>query len=212
MNGLIDFSPVNGDTVKVAHFAQTLTVAQFKTATQASLDLLVSIVGDATDAEIVHIPDDPLANDPYAAEAERNLGWSLAHLIAHVTATSEEYCAIASILGRGVNYPRVPRLRFETPWREITTASHAMQRLEESRRIRMGYLETIPDSPHLDTLRELSDGYREKFGDQNMLTAIAMGLYHENDHYDQFRDVRAQARVALENGTIRTPEMVFAAE
>ena len=204
---LIDFTPVRNGDVKFDAFAQQFTKEDLRAATNASIDLLLDIIRDAGDAQIAYIPHDPLADDPHAAPEERHLGWSLAHLIVHVTATAEEGAAVSSILSRGIPYSRDPRLRYETHWRVTTTKAQAVQRLEESRRIRLGYLDAWPDVPHLDILREVSDGYRERMGEQNAKAAFLGGLRHESNHYDQFRDVAQQAHDAA-----RPPAVAGAAD
>lgn len=198
---LIDFTPVAEGSVRFDEFANRFTVSELAAATNASIDLLLDIIHDLDDAEIVFIPDDPLANDPYAAEDEQHIGWSLAHVIVHVTASSEEDAAYSSILARGIPYPREPRLRFETPWRTVTTKAQAVQRLEESRRIRLSYLQSWPDTPHLDVYREVSERFQERFGVQNAKAAFLMGLRHESNHYDQCREAARQAREASLNAS-----------
>jgi len=113
-----------------------------------------------------------------------------------VTATSEESAAIASILARGVPYGKEPRLRYETDWRQITTHAQALQRLEESRRMRLAYLSAFPDQPFLENFREMSERAKDLWGDLNAQGQFLLGLYHEWQHYDQFRDVLRQAQAA----------------
>ncbi len=72
--------------------------------------------------------------------AEGGVGWNVAHLVAHVTASSEEGAAVSSILARGIALEFEPRLRAEVDWTTLTTTAACIQRLEESRRIRQGYL------------------------------------------------------------------------
>ncbi len=141
-------------------------------------------------------PVDPLADDPYAKEGEEKIGWSIAHLVVHVTASSEEWAAYGSILARGIPYPREPRLRYETEWKTVTTKAQCVQRLEESRRMRLGYLDTFPDNPSLDTYREMSENFVKKFGQCNAVMAVLFGLMHEEGHFAQFRDVHDQAVAA----------------
>ncbi len=198
---LIDFSPVDEGRISLYDFSQQFSVSDLKAATNASIGLLLDIIKDADDAHIVFEPHDPDAHDPYAPPEEQHIGWTLGHLIAHVTASSEEYAAYSSILARGIPYVREPRLRYETPWREINSKARAVQRLEESRRMRLAYLDTWPDVPHLDVLREISDRYREKFGEQNAKSAFILGLRHEADHYDQFREVARQAQASRADHT-----------
>jgi hypothetical protein len=198
---MIDFGPVTREEVKFADFARTFTVADLRAQTNASTARLYTFVADATDAEIAFIPHDPVANDPYAAtEAERHIGWSLGHLVAHVTASSEESAAIASLLARGVPYGREPRLRYETPWKHMTTWQRAVQRIEESRRIRLGYLDAFPDEPNLTLVQENSERFVARFGELNAIGRFLMGLQHEIGHYEQFREVARQAREAVQSG------------
>ncbi len=202
---LIDFALVRSGEQNLMELAQGMSADDLKAATNASLDLILEILGDATDAELVHMPDDPNADDPYAKPGEEHIGWSLAHLVAHVTASAEEDAAMSSILARGIPYTREPRLRWETPWRAFQTREQVLQRVAESRRIRLAYLDAWPDEPHLDVFRELSERFVAKFGPQNAPATLLFGLRHEADHYDQLRDARAQAAAALAASAIRYP-------
>lgn len=206
----IDFSPVFQHHILLSDFAQQYTLQDLINATHASLDHLRSIVDPLTDAHMTFDPVDPKADDPYAKEGEEKIGWSLAHLVVHVTASAEESAAIASILARGVPYGREPRLRYETEWHTVTTKTQAIQRLEESRRIRLGYLSTFPDQPHWGNLQEISERAKELWGDLDPKTRFLLGLYHEWQHYDQFIDVRDQAVAAYPidvEATVETPSV-----
>ena len=134
------------------------------------------------DADIVFDPSDPEASDPHAVEGEEEIGWGIGHLVAHVTASSEEWASYSSILARGVPYPADPRLRYETPWRDVDTKAKAVQRLEESRRMRLAFLATWPDSPDLETKRELSPRFVERVGEMNAAACFLFGLRHEVGH------------------------------
>lgn len=204
---LIDFANMHDNPEALMKMAQGMTAADLKAATNASLDLILEILGGATDAEMVHMPDDPKADDPHAKPGEEHIGWSLAHLVAHVTASAEEDAALSSILARGIPYTREPRLRWETPWLALTTREQVLQRVAESRRIRLAYLDAWPDTPHLDVYRELSPRFVEKFGPQNASATLLFGLAHEAGHYDQLRDARAQAAAALAANAIRYPSL-----
>jgi len=193
---LIDFSPVRNQEVKYREFSKQFTIEDLKTVTNSYIDMILDIIKDATDAQIAYVPDDAEADDPYAVEGEENIGWSLGHLVAHVTASSEEGAAFSSILARGVEYTDGPRPRYETPWREVDTKAKAVQRLEESRRIRLAYLDTWPDEPHLDNYRTISPRFIEKYGDLNAVASFLFGLSHEDGHLEQIRTVIQQAREA----------------
>jgi hypothetical protein len=195
---LIDFSPVNRNEIKLAEFASRFTIDDLRAATNASIDMILDIIRELSDEQIAFIPDDPEADDPHAVPGEEKIGWSLAHLVVHVTASSEEGAAYSSILARGIPYPREPRLRSETHWRTVTTRAECIQRLEESRRIRLAYLDAWPDKPHLDVYRELSERALERLGPLNAVGSFLNGLKHEMGHHDQFRKVAQQAREALQ--------------
>ena len=194
---LLDFSPVENETIKLYDFAQTLSVTDLRAASNASLDAILALIGSADDAQVTFFPDDPLADDPYAPPEERYLGWTLAHLVAHVTATSEESAAYSSILARGIPYPREPRLRYETDWHTMKTRAQVLQRIAESRRMRLAALDMWPDEPHLDILREVSENYIAKLGLSNAKTAFVSGLKHEHGHHRQIQETAQQACAAL---------------
>ncbi|MEO8609357.1 MAG: DinB family protein [Chloroflexota bacterium] len=190
---LIDFSPVENGDVKMLEFSKQFSLTELKAATNDSIDTILEIIQDMSDAQMTFLPFDPDADDPHAVEGEEKIGWSLAHLVVHVTATSEEGAAFSSILARGIPYPKEPRLRYETNWHTVTTRAQALQRLEESRRIRLAYLDTWPDSPQLDVYREMSEKALEKFGHLNAPATFLNSLKHEWGHFAQFREVRRQA-------------------
>ena len=193
---IIDFSSVTAKEIKLLDFAKGFSVEELRQAANDSVDYLLDVINDLDDADVTFDPVDEEANDPHAVEGEENIGWSIAHLIAHVTASTEEWGAYSSILARGVVYPAEPRLRYETPWKDITTKAQTVQRLEESRRMRNGFLDTWPDNPSLDTLRELSPRFIEHFGNFNAPAAFLFGLMHEIGHYEQIEEVKRQALAA----------------
>lgn len=187
----IDFAPVHKREINYEQFATQYSLDDLRVATNESIDALLSLLADLTDADVTFDPIDPNANDPYAVKGEEEIGWSIAHLIAHVTSSSEEGAAFSSMLARG--YPLKERPRYETPWRDIITRAQCMQRLEESRRMRLAYLNTWPDEPFLDVFRPMSERFEARFGRMNAVGAFLFGLSHEVGHYDQIRDVRKQA-------------------
>lgn len=194
---LIDFSPVDRHEMQLLEFSKQFSLADMKAATNASIDWIQDIIKDMSDAQMTFLPYDPDADDPHAVAGEEKIGWSLAHLVVHVTASAEEGAAFSSILARGIPYPKEPRLRYETNWHTVTTKAQAVQRLEESRRMRLTYLDTWPDAPHLEVYRESSERSIEKFGYINAAASFLGSLKHESGHYDQFREVARQAREAF---------------
>jgi hypothetical protein len=193
----IDFSSVkHGDKggVFLIDLAKQYTIDDLRAATNTSVDTLLDLIKDLNDADVIFDPEDAGADDPYAVEGEEKIGWSVAHLVAHVTSSSEEGAAFSSLLARGV--PAKERPRYETPWRDITTRAQCVQRLEESRRIRLAYLETWPDVPHLDVNREVSENFIAYFGQLNASASFLFGLMHEVGHYDQFEEAIRQIQAA----------------
>lgn len=190
----IDFTPVKNKELSLLEFSERFSIADLKAITNTSIDTLHEIIGDATDAELTFIPYDPHAHDPYAAADQQNRGWSLAHLVLHVTASSEEGAAFSSLLARGIEIGG--RLRYEPDWQTYTTREQVLHRLEESRRMRLAYLDTWPDEPHLDTLRQFPEdaAWRPTL---NAKAAFLSSLWHETGHYEQFRDAARQAREAI---------------
>ncbi len=185
---MIDFTAVRSGQQTIAALANTLTLDDLKTATDEQIDEMLGLIRNLTDAQAVAVAKDP--------EAEGGVGWNVGHLIAHVTSSSEENAAVSSILARGINYPFEPRLRYETEWTDLTTVASCIQRLEESRRMRQGYLSTWPDQPHLDTYRELPAAFAERVGQLNAVGAYLLGLLHEAGQFAQLRDIVAQAQAA----------------
>ena len=135
---MIDFTAVSSGERRMSDLADDVTLDDLKAATDTQIDEMVSLTRNLSDAQVVFVASDP--------EAEGGIGWNVAHLIAHVTASSEENAAVSSILARGIDYPFEPRLRAETDWETITTTAACIQRLEESRRMRQSYLNAAAPS------------------------------------------------------------------
>ncbi|MDE2748443.1 MAG: DinB family protein [Chloroflexota bacterium] len=193
---MIDFSPMREGALTYLEYAarENIGPRELKRLSDESVDFLLSLLDGLNDADVAFEPEDPEADDPFAVEGEEHIGWTLGHLIAHVTASSEEGAALSSLLARGV--PASERPRYETPWRDISTVAHARQRLEESRRMRNAYLETWPDAPLLDVCRVVSERFTAKFGEMNAPAAFLFGLSHELGHFAQIEEVRRQALAA----------------
>ncbi len=193
---MIDFSPMRDGELTYLEFAarENIGPAELKQLSDESVDLLLGLLDELKDADIVFEPEDPDADDPFAVEGEEEIGWNFGHLIAHVTASSEEGAALSSLLARGV--PAAERPRYETPWRAIKSVAQVRQRLEESRRMRNAYLETWPDAPLLDVCRDVSERFSARFGEMNAPAAFLFGLSHEVGHYEQIEEVRRQALAA----------------
>lgn len=158
-------------------FAAHLSCEDLHRFTEESVARFEALVVDLVDADVVFVPDDPDAQDVAAADpADQQLAWTLGHVIAHTTASAEEYAAVATELARGVPFHGRPR--HEVPWQTMTTVAHIRHRLSESRRIRLSSLGMWPDTPHLDI------GYVpwEETDWVNAQGIFAWGLAHDDDH------------------------------
>jgi len=187
---LLDFTPVKNKTVQFSDLARGLTKTDLRNLTNEMIDTMLSIIPDATDEDVVFVPQDPNADDPFGIPEERNLVWTLGHVAVHTTASSEESAALALTLARGL----VPegRSRYEVPWREVKTIAQVRHRFEESRRMRLAMLDAWPDEPHL----EVTYAPSPRFGSYNAVSRFIMGLYHDDDHLGQLREIMRQAREA----------------
>lgn len=187
---MLDFTAVRSKTITYAQFVADFTVDDLRDLTNEMIDYQLGLIADCTDADVVFVPDDPEANDPYAAEKEdTHLPWTLGHLVVHVTASSEESAALAAELARGV--VRDGRSRSEVTWQTVKTVAQCQHRLEESRRMRLASLEMWPDQPQLD-----NTVYRDSVGEINAFVRFIFGLRHEQGHLDQVKRVIAQAKTA----------------
>ncbi len=130
--------------------------------------------------DVTFIPEDPQADASEGGE-----GWNLAHVVVHLTAGLEENAAQASTLARGAEITGRPR--YETAWESVTTLEQIQQRLAESRRITLAFLETWPDAPHLDATYE-----HPFFGRMTALTYHLAGIYHAKGHLAQLAEIRRQ--------------------
>ena len=193
---MIDFAPMQTGEISYLRYAERegIGAAALRELSDESIGYLLSLLDGLTDADIVNSPEDPDADDPYAVDGEENIGWTFGHLVAHVTASSEEAAAFSSLLARGVAASERPR--YETPWRDMTTVARVRQRLEESQRMRNAYLETWPDAPFLDVHRDVSERFVARFGNMNAPAAFLFGLSHEVGHYGQIEEVKRQALAA----------------
>ena len=185
---MIDFSAVRSGQQKLADLVADVTLDDLKATTNAQIDAMLVLIRDLSDAQVVFVASDP--------QAEGGIGWNVAHLVAHVTASSEESAAVSSILARGLDYPLEPRLRVEVDWTTLTTTAACIQRLEESRRIRQSYLSAWPDKPRFDTYRAWPEVLTARFGRMNASGACLMGLLHEAGQFAQLQEIIAQAQAA----------------
>ena len=193
---MLDFTAVKNKTVSFSDLARDLTTTDLRNLTNEMIDTMLSIVSDATDEDVVFVPQDPNADDPFGIPEEKDLVWTLGHVAVHTTASSEESSALALTLARGL----VPegRSRYEVPWRTVHTIEQVRHRFEESRRMRLAMLDAWPDEPHLDVTYAPSP----RFGSYNAISRFIMGLYHDDDHLGQLREIMRQTREARSSNTV----------
>jgi hypothetical protein len=188
---MLDFAAVRRGEKTINDLAAGLTVTDLRDLTNEMVDYQLAQIADCTDADVVFTPVDPGADDPYAAdEAERNISWTLGHLVVHVTASSEEGAFIAAEMARGIE-PH-GRSRSEIPWESVTTIGQCRHRLEESRRMRLAMLDVWPDSPYLD----LTTQQNPSAPALNAIGRFLRGLSHDASHLDQIDEVVGQTAAA----------------
>lgn len=189
---MFDFTPVRSKEIKISQLAESLTQADLARLTNEMVDTMLDLIAACTDADVTFIPDDPQANDTYAANPDEiNLAWTLGHVIVHTTASAEESAFLAAELARGV--PFHGRSRHEVPWETVTTIAQCRHRLEESRRMRLASLELWPDPPDLINSYENWEGMPT-----NAVTRFVLGLSHDDSHLGQIAEIGRQAKAARE--------------
>lgn len=194
---MLDFTLVKNRTMTFSDMARDLTPADLRNLTNEMIDTMLSIVADATDEDVVFIPQDPNADDPYGIPEEKDLVWTLGHVAVHTTASAEESAALALTLARGL--APEGRSRYEVPWRTVQTIAQVRHRFEESRRMRLLMLDAWPDEPHLEVTYSISP----RFGPFNATARFLMGLYHDDDHIGQLKEIMRQVREARSSSTVQ---------
>lgn len=185
---MLDFTRLRAREATLGELVEGLAIPDLRDLTNEMIDYQLALIADCEDADVVFVPDDPQAEDRYAANPEDvNLAWTLGHVIVHVTASSEEKAFLAAELARGID--REGRSRYETPWETVTTIAQVRDRLEESRRMRLASLDMWPDTPDLS----LTVNYRWLRGPMNAVARFCMGLLHDDDHLEQIADIVRQA-------------------
>ena len=187
---MIDFAPVRSGEKTLNDLAIELNVVDLHRLTDEMVDRMLDLIADAADEDVIFVPDDPEANDEFAAsENEKALSWTLGHVIVHTTASSEECASQACTLARGVL--TTGRSRYETPWETVTTITQVRQRLEESRRMRHALLNAWPDEPHLEVVH-----VPKRPGAQplNAVAYFISGLSHDDSHLEQIEKIMEQCQ------------------
>jgi hypothetical protein len=186
---MLNFAALRKGEIAYEELVADLTRDDLIDLTNEMIDDVLKLIADCTDADVVFVPEDPDAYDPYAENKEdEDLAWTLGHVIVHITSSSEESAALAAELARGVEFSG--RSRYETPWQTVTTIAQCRQRLEESRRMRLASLEMWPDEPKLDNTYAPWEG-AEPVGP---IGRFVYGLLHAYDHLEQIAEIVRQAQ------------------
>ena len=62
---MLDFTPVRNKTLTYSDLCRDLTKVDLHRLTDEMIDTMQEIISDATDADVVFVPDDPEANDTF---------------------------------------------------------------------------------------------------------------------------------------------------
>ena len=187
---MLDFQAVQDNKITYDELVLGLTKADLADLTNEMIDTMLGLIESCIDQDVVFVPDDPEADDPYAEdEADIDLAWTLGHVIVHCTASSEESAALAAELARGVEFHG--RSRYEVPWESVKTVAECRQWLKESRRIRLASLDLWPDQAHLDNTYQSRPGA----GSINAIGRFVYGLFHDHSHLGQIEEIVRQAKV-----------------
>ena len=188
---MLNFELVRSKQISVNELAAPLSLGELSNLTDEMVDRMLELIAGCVDADVVFEPVDPCADDLHAATPEeKNLPWTLGHVIVHTTASAEEAAAVAAEMARGVAYHG--RSRSETHWAGVKTIAECRARLEESRRMRLASLGMWTDRPHLDVMAEIIPGRPPV----NPLGRFVMGLMHDDAHLGQIAEVVRQAKAA----------------
>ena len=188
---MIDFQPVRDKTISLQDLAGNLSRDDLRRELNEMYDEIERLIAGCIDADVVYIPVDATADDPYAVEGEETLSWTLGHVIVHLTASMEESASLASELARGVEFHG--RSRYEFPWREAVTVEFCRARMAESRRMCLSSLEMWPDPPHTGNSYVPAAGALP----HTCISRFASGLKHASDHLGQITEIMRQAKEAV---------------
>ncbi|HYT34863.1 MAG TPA: DinB family protein, partial [Ktedonobacteraceae bacterium] len=81
---MLDFTPVRDRTLSFTDLCRDLAKTDLHTLTDEMIDTMLAIIASATDDDVVFTPDDPEANDTFGIPEEKDLSWTLGHVIVHV--------------------------------------------------------------------------------------------------------------------------------
>jgi hypothetical protein len=176
----INLEAVLRGQMSYADLVRTIRHADLYTMTDELFDELESILVKATDGAVLFVPRDSAATD------QSEQGWTVSHVVAHLTATIEESAAVAAMFARGVQFEA--RLRYETPWENLSTQQMVLARLHESHRMCRAFLDAWPDEPHFDVTATRIP----LFGPMDAVGMYVLGFVHGQGHIEQLRETIQQ--------------------
>ena len=189
---MLDFPALGSKDKTINDLCDGLTTTDLAAAANEMIDTVLDLIADCRDEDVVFVPDDPEANDTFAAEGvDVNLAWTLGHVIVHLNASSEESAFLAAEMARGVE--RSGRSRYEVPWQEVTTIAQCRDLLEASRRMLLATLDVWPAEPNYEITRPGTyvNGTIDARG------RFVLGLGHAFSHLGQIREIARQAAAAI---------------
>lgn len=186
---MIDFGPLRRKEASLQDLATGLSRDDLGRLTREMCAAQLAAIEDATDDDVVMVPDDPDAKDTFASNPDDvGLSWTLGHVVVHTTASSEESAALALVLARGL--PVEGRSRYEVPWQQARTVAFIRHRIEESLGMRLAMLAAWPDEPYLENFYAPYEGRPL----MNAMGRFIGGLAHDDSHLEQLRKIMSQAR------------------
>ena len=186
---MIDFGPLRRKEASLQDLASGLSHDDLGRLTREMCAAQLAAIEDATDDDVVMVPDDPDANDTFASQpGDVGLSWTLGHVVVHTTASSEESAALALVLARGL--PVEGRSRYEVPWEQARTVAFIRHRIEESLRMRLAMLAAWPDEPDLENFYSPYEGRPP----MNAVGRFIGGLAHDDSHLEQMQKIMSQVR------------------
>ncbi len=188
---MIDYERLHNDSQDLIKIVEDMNIEDLRNELNSMIDTFEGMISGCVDADAVFEPQDPAAYDPDAADPEEvHMAWTLAHVIVHLTASTEEKAFLAAEMARGVRLHG--RSRFEVPWQTVMTIGQCRQRLAECRRMCLASLDMWPDDPCLRNKKMPWPGYPRV----DARGYFILGLSHAADHLEQVREIVHQAKAA----------------
>lgn len=180
----VSFQDIISGKLDLNELAGKVSLADIREMSLALFHSFEELLAEATDTTISFVPHDAAASD------QSEQGWTINHIVAHLTATLEETLLLSSLLVRGIRPEE--RLRTEVPWEELSTTALVLARLRESQRLCGAYLDAWPDEPRLgETITRIP-----RLGPLNGTGVALLGIGHGQAHIEQVQETLRQYALA----------------